>query len=393
MKPELFATSLLRPRDQLDAWREWYSSVFEVTSKDPMCDRFLAETRLWNLGGFAMSRTSAPPVDVMRTKGHLRRDPVDHWIISYCARGAHSAATAGTVVEVPARVPYLWSLAQEFLHERTHVDRVQFILARDTFRDIAPLLDAACGSTLDTPLGRLLGDYMIALESRLPEVTETDFPGITKAVGAMVAAAVAPSAERMAVAKPQIDLGRRERVRQAIRKHLRTPTLGPKSLGRLVGMSRSSLYRLFEDTGGVACYIQRERLLEARAVLSDPEKTQSISEIAEDLCFADASSFSGTFKREFGCTPTDARYAALSAPELGATSKTRVQSARAHFSDLLHGLWHRRRRFARRHPKARKLGRARYSRGTPGSSRTLGVVVDSYLISASNGGRSWSRLQ
>src|SRR6516164_8792258 len=153
MKPELFATSLLRPRDQLDAWREWYSSVFEVTSKDPMCDRFLAETRLWNLGGFAMSRTSAPPVDVMRTKGHLRRDPVDHWIISYCARGAHSAATAGTVVEVPARVPYLWSLGQELLHERTHVDRVQFILARDTFEDIAPLLDAACGSALDTPLG------------------------------------------------------------------------------------------------------------------------------------------------------------------------------------------------------------------------------------------------
>ena len=60
MKPEIFATSLRHPREQFDAWRERFSSVFEVTPKDPIGDGFLAETRLWNLGGFAMSRTSAP---------------------------------------------------------------------------------------------------------------------------------------------------------------------------------------------------------------------------------------------------------------------------------------------------------------------------------------------
>jgi AraC-like DNA-binding protein len=343
MTPDIFATHAVRPLDQFEAWREWYSSVFEVIPEDRGSDGFAGEVRVWNLGGLAMTRTVAASVHILRAKGHLKRDPVDHWVISYCARGAHLAKTADTELEVPARTPYLWSLGQEFLHERTHVDRVQLLMARDGFRDISHLIDAACGSLLNTPLGHLLGDYMMALERRLPALTEADFPLITNAVGAMVAAAVAPSAERVALAKPQIDLGRRERVRQAIRKHLRTPTLGPKSLGRLVGMSRSSLYRLFEDTGGVAGYIQRERLLEARAVLSNPnpEKAQSISEIAEDLCFADASSFSRTFKREFGYTPTDARYAALSALELGATSKTRVQSARAHFGDLLRVLQHR----------------------------------------------------
>jgi hypothetical protein len=52
----------------------------------------------------------------------------------------------------------------------------------------------------------------------------------------MVAAAVAPSVQRTAVAKSQIDLGRKERVRQAVRRHLRTPTLEPKTLSRLVGI-------------------------------------------------------------------------------------------------------------------------------------------------------------
>jgi len=337
MTPDSFSTQALRPRDQLEAWREWYSSVFEVIPKDAMGDGFPGETRLWTLGGLVMSRTTAPPARVVRSKGHLRHDPADHWVISYCLRGAFSAKMSDTEVEVPARVPFLWTLRQELLYERTHVDWVQFFLARDAFRDIAPLLDAAIGSTLDTPLGGLLGDYMIALESRVPDVAETDFSKITKALGAIVAASVAPSAERVAVAGQQIDLGRKERVRQAVCRHLRTPTLGPKNLGRLVGMSRSNLYRLFEDVGGVARYIQRERLLEARALLSDPATTQSISAIAEDLCFADASSFSRTFKREFGYSPSEARSAALSGLELGAAPRTRMRSEGTHFGELLRG--------------------------------------------------------
>jgi hypothetical protein len=82
-------------------------------------------------------------------------------------------------------------------------------MARDTFWEIDHLLDAICGSVLDSPLGHLLGDYMMALEGRLAAVTESDFPHVTKAVGAIVAAAVEPSAERMAIAQRQIDLGRK----------------------------------------------------------------------------------------------------------------------------------------------------------------------------------------
>jgi len=334
MKPETFSTHLLRPEDQFEAWREWHQPVLDFLPGESTSYGFQAEVHLWKLGGLAMSRTSTPPVRVARTKSKLKRDPIDHWVLSYSVRGTHFTNTAEATVEVPPKVPFLSSLGQEFLHERTHIDRVQFLMARDAFRDIAPLLDAACGSLLDTPLGHLLGDYMLALERHLPAVTEGDLPRLTSAVGAMVAAAAAPSAERTSLAKPLIDLGRRERVRRAVRRHLRTPTLEPKTLARLVGVSRSNLYRLFEDMGGVARYIQRERLLEGHALLSDPEKVQSISQIAEDLCFADASSFSRIFKREFGCTPTEARYAALSGLELGVTSKT----SGANFGNLLRGI-------------------------------------------------------
>ena len=124
-------------------------------------------------------------------------------------------------------------------------------------------------------------------------------------------------------------------MRQTVRKHLRTPTFGPTVLCRLVGMSRSNLYRLFEDTGGVARYIQRERLLEAHAVLTDPATTPSISAIAEDLCFADASSFSRTFKREFGHSPSEVRSAALAGLAPSAMPRSPAPSAGADFGELI----------------------------------------------------------
>ena len=153
----------------------------------------------------------------------------------------------------------------------------------------------------------------------------------------MVAAAVAPSAERVAVANQQIALGCKERVRQVVRRHLRTPTFGPTILCRLVGMSRSHLSRLFEDIGGVARYIQRERLREAHAVLGDTATTQSISVIAEDLCFADASSLSRAFKREFGYSPGAVRSAAPAGFAPSAIQRIVAVSPAGDFAELLRG--------------------------------------------------------
>ena len=232
-------------------------------------------------------------------------------------------------------MPFLWSLGQEFTHERTDMARIQLLLARDAFGDIAPALDAALGSALNTPLGLLLGDYMAALERHVKELTEADLPRLRDAVAAIVGAAVAPSVERVAVARCQIDLGRMERVRQVVRRHLRTPTLRPATLCRLVGMSLSNLYRLLEAKGGIAQYIQRQRLLEAHSLLGNPHNGQSITSLAEELCFADVSSFSRAFRREFGYSPSDARPTAISG--LPVIPPRRPLLGELGFADLLRG--------------------------------------------------------
>ena len=89
--------------------------------------------------------------------------------------------------------------------------------------------------------------------------------------------------------------------------------------------------------GGVAKYIQRERLREAHAVLTDPATKRSISVIAEDLGFADASSFGRAFKREFGYNPGEIRSAALAGLAPSAIRRTGAVPPSGDFGELLHG--------------------------------------------------------
>jgi AraC-like DNA-binding protein len=86
-----------------------------------------------------------------------------------------------------------------------------------------------------------------------------------------------------------------------------SPDFGPEALGQLVAMSRSKLYRIFEGTGGVARFIQEERLSVARRRLADSRDKILIRTLASEIGFLDHSTFSRAFKIRYGSSPKDFR--------------------------------------------------------------------------------------
>jgi AraC-like DNA-binding protein len=306
-----------------------------VTPRQLVDNGFPAESRLWKLDGLALSRVSAPAIHVVRTNAHIRRNPVDHWVITLGNRVTTAVRTDDVALQAPAGVPFVLSLGNELISERSQDERLQLYLPRDGFGDIAPLLDAARGTVLNTPLGRLLADYMLLLERHLPDLNPEDLPRLTGAVRAMIGACIVPSPDRLALAAGQIGLGRLEKVRRAVRRHLRSPSLGPDVLCREVGTSRSQLYRLLEGEGGVARYIQRQRLSEGHAAMCDVSNTKTIATISEELCFADASGFSRAFRHEFGMSPSDVRAASLTGLTPVAMPKDRIGLEVRTLSDCL----------------------------------------------------------
>jgi len=310
MIPETFATHSLPAAEQFEAWRSWYGPVFDSTPRRPVEEGFRAKAVTWVLNGLTFSHVSAQAVDGARTRAHIRRSPVDHWVVTSYTRGTTRIGMQSTSLEPVPGAPFIVSLAEEVTAERSNDnDRIQLHLSRDGFQEIAAMLDAARGLILNTPQGRLLADYMLLLERNLPDLAPEDGPRLRNAVKAMLEACLAPSDGRLMVAASQVNVTLMERVRRAVGKHLRSPSFGPDKLCREAATSRSQLYRLLEGEGGVARYIQRRRLSESFAILCDASNSLSIGAIAEMFCFADTSSFSRAFRREFGASPGDVRAA------------------------------------------------------------------------------------
>jgi AraC-like DNA-binding protein len=334
MNPSALSTRILGPRDQFEAWRAWFSPVFEI-SCEPDATHFLAENKVWDLGELLISRVSAPSVRVLRSKSNLRRAPVDHWVLSYCRYGSTGIRTKASDLVVTGGVPYLWSFGEESESKRTDVDRIQILLPRDRHGEMAALLDASCGSALNSPWGHLLGEYMVLLDKWLPDLELEALPGLAAAVRGMVAACVAPSVDRIVLANNEIGRVNLERVRQVVRRQLKSASLCPSTLCTSVGISRSKLYRLFEHAGGVGHYIQRQRLLAAYSILSDPANGRTIHCISADFCFTDASTFSRAFKREFGQSPSDVRAAASRGKPVSAPSRIQPNFQSERFMDAI----------------------------------------------------------
>ena len=311
MDPCTFSTEAFAPRDQRTALSEWFQPVFDGQSDDDDGLGFSGQYKVWTIGDVGLTWASAPAARTVRLPSHVRRSPIDHWVITYCRNGPTAMSTRSGQLDVRPGVPFVWSLGHVSDSRRTAAERLQLYLPRDSFSDIRTSLDIAVGAAVDGQRGTLLADYMVMLERNMAGLKAEDAARLPAAIRAMVAACLAPSADRVASASRQIELTLMERVRQAVRRNLRSPSLGPDKLCREAALSRSQLYRVLEYEGGAANYIQRCRLAESFTVLCDTSNSVAIGQLAEFLCFADASTFSRAFRREFGMSPSEARNAAL----------------------------------------------------------------------------------
>ena len=117
--PATFATQNLRPRDQLQAWQEWFAPVFDISPMEQAEDGFSAKNVVWSLGDISISRVLAPSVHVKRAKANLAKAPIDHWVLTYCRQGATNVQTPKGEFDATEGVPFLWSFGEQFESKRT----------------------------------------------------------------------------------------------------------------------------------------------------------------------------------------------------------------------------------------------------------------------------------
>jgi AraC-like DNA-binding protein len=338
----LFTTSELRPRDQFDAWHESISVVFDVS---PLAGRkpeqgFDATVRGYHLGSLLISEVDFDGQRFVRDRRKTVADGLDHYLVQLYDKGGLVGEAADRGRELRAGDVQILDLTQSNVTEAAASGTVAIVVPRDTLDRALPAPGDLHGLVLRgrSVMGSLLRDYMRSLLVRADDITMADAPHVAQATTDMIVASFQSTPETTERARRSIEKTMVQRIRRHIAGNLDSPALDAEALSVVFRISRSRLYRLFEPLGGVARYIQEQRLARACAELSNPAHDhRRVYEIAYALGFTSEAHFSRIFRSTFGFSPSDVR-ARAQAARIGARRPAVTGAATGGYEDWVREL-------------------------------------------------------
>jgi len=154
---------------------------------------------------------------------------------------------------------------------------------------------------VDSPIGRVLTSALTTLWGELPRAEISDAPLLARSFVGLLNGLLQPSPDHEDHVRRALNVA----MRQYIADHLDDLALDVDTLRRQFFCSRSTLYRLFEEDGGVAKFIRDARLRACMHELAFPSTTRKqIAFTATRWGFENPSHFNRLFKRAFGVAPS-----------------------------------------------------------------------------------------
>jgi AraC-like DNA-binding protein len=307
-------------KHMLDRLRESTYDIVDVTTPVASDEFFNFSTgRHLTSGLLFETRFSSARFD--RTPRHIARGGFDHYqVVMYLDGNTEFTAgrrvarlRPGDVVLIDVAQPNRTDLAAG---PSGAVHGLALMLPRML---LAPLLGApdsvsASLFSRDLPAGRLIGERLLSLrrEGARLGVDVAAAAAAVDGIAGLVAQAVGPARQAdfaVARASRQALLGA---IKAYIEKNLLSESLAVPALCRRFGLSRATLYRLFEPEGGFTRYVQERRLHRAfMRLISPTDRPARMIDLAVDHHFSSDNTFIRAFRRHYGLTPGEARELAI----------------------------------------------------------------------------------
>jgi AraC-like DNA-binding protein len=154
---------------------------------------------------------------------------------------------------------------------------------------------------VESPAGRVLASALTTLWTELHRAELAHGPLLANSIVGLLNGLLRPGREHEGDVRRALNVA----IRQYIAGHLDDLALDVDTLRRQFFCSRATLYRLFEEDGGVLRYIRDARLRACMHDLAHPSMTRKqIALIATRWGFENPSHFNRLFKRSFGVVPS-----------------------------------------------------------------------------------------
>ncbi|CAM2197047.1 AraC family transcriptional regulator, positive regulator of tynA and feaB [Paraburkholderia kururiensis] len=319
-----FDTSGLPRAQQFAAWREAVNVIFDTETSESRDAGFKTRVNGYQYGDVVLGSIQTGTQRYNRSNAKIGRDGLDHYVLQFYLDGSCRARDGGPESCTRPGDLFIVDAAQPLATETTQSNFLNLAVPR---RLLSPLLDAPDQYSMRVlrgtdPTVSLLREHLTSLYKHGPEMTIASAKAVLPATLQLAASVMNASV------KPEHAAAVQQCVFVSICRHLEErlndPQLSAEQVAFAYGISRATLYRLFEKEGGFATYIRERRLRRCREMLADPARRGiSIADIAAEHGFSNAANFARAFRRSIGLSPRAVRMLALSG------DAARVQTASA----------------------------------------------------------------
>lgn len=291
----LFESEALPTEHQFAAWAG-FTAHSRVTR--PSEGPFYALARFWRLEGMVVSSQTVDRFAMERDETYVKATAPTHFLVvlpldgrsHFTAPGIDEMCRSGDVILANLRRP---GRCDNLERQRTIA-----ISISTNFLEAAAGRIEVHGRLKRSPETRLFAAFMGSLIQQLPYAKPASVPALSRILRDLLANAV--------MSATPADLppsGPAPTLLARARDYIDAQPAGGLDVARMieaVGATRSTLYRLFRDEGGVAAYDRRRRLRQLHRALADPLDHRTLAEIGYDHGFPDAPHLARQFRRTFG---------------------------------------------------------------------------------------------
>ncbi|MCJ2084711.1 helix-turn-helix domain-containing protein [Methylobacterium sp. E-005] len=288
------------------AWQDHLAPIFAVSFRPETDLTIPIAMRSYHLGDLLVGDVMAPAHILVRSPEMIRQQGLDHLLLQFYRRGqslVEAGPRTGPVTEVQAIV---FDLGQPVRIVADPVDATNVLIPRAVLEQQGCHPDALHGRALDhdgDPFGRLVHSFVANVVACGDLLDRREALAASAAITQLCATWL--RGKETGRASPNPDA--RIRIRRLVEAELGNPKLTPALIAARLGLSRSTLYRLFAPHGIVA-YIRDRRLMAAMRMLvrDDGPQAARVAQVAYAVGFSDERTFRRAFKRRFGFVPSTA---------------------------------------------------------------------------------------
>jgi AraC-like DNA-binding protein len=294
--------------------RQMTASIFDISPECHSRETVEGDFTAYSSKQFVLTEASCPHVRLKRSSEKVTRSRLDHFVIRLLISGSTAGMAGHHPVEAGAGDILFIDLSQtlnlQISERRTQTSDVSLWIPRARVLAAFSEENALHGLVIKgaSPAGAMIGSSLLSLRKFIDVMESAEMDALCHGILELIARAIAPTLKTIGLSSAPSQLASFVTIRRYIDRNLTSADLDADAIAKSFGLSRASLYRLFEPVGGIASYIRKVRLNRAfQEVTSVEFSNRRIGQIAFSLGFKNISAFNRLFHKAYGLSPRAVR--------------------------------------------------------------------------------------